>query len=138
MKRLLKVLAILGGVVLVLGICAVVVLSQMSCCAIQPWFSLDTATTQPDGTVVLHFETNIDDVPELHIIDATGNRVTSVPANFVRDGRRWYWQVAVPADTRKVRFPMDSVQMDTQVTSHVDDWVAGDPSLSIEFVYQPE
>jgi hypothetical protein len=61
-----------------------------------------------------------------------------VPARFERDGRRWYWQITVPADTRKVRFPMDRVQMDTQVSSHVDDWMASEPSMVIEFVYQPD
>jgi hypothetical protein len=138
MKRLLKFLAILGGGLIILGICALVVLSQMSCCAIQPGFSLDTATTQPDGTMVLQFDTNIDDVPEFQIVDATGNRVTSVPTSFEREGRRWYWQITVPADTRKVRFPMDRVPLSTEVTSHVDDWKATDPALVIEFIYQPE
>lgn len=138
MKRVLKFLAILGGTVLILGLCALVVLSQIPCCAIQPWFSLDAATRQPDGTMVLQFDTNLEDVPEFQFIDATGNRVTSVPARFERDGRRWYWQITVPADTRKVRFPMDRVQMDTQVSSHVDDWVASEPSMVIEFVYQPD
>ena len=138
MKRFLKVLAILVGTVVALGICALVVLSQIPCCAIQPWFSLHAATRQADGTMVLQFDTNLEDVPEFQFIDATGNRVTSMPTKFERDGRRWYWQVTVPADTRIVRFPMDSVQMDTQVYSQVDDWVASELSMFIEFVYEPD
>lgn len=135
MQRVLKALAVLVVSVVLLAGCALFVLSQWSCCALQPALDLDAADLQTDGTTLVRFSTTMKDVPELQVRDGAGALIAVVPTEFERDVNTWYWQVTIPAEARQLIFPLAERSSDLVVTSTVATWQVIEGS-EVGFVYQ--
>lgn len=104
MKRIAIVVASIVGVLLGLGVCVVVVFSQISCCAIQPSIYLETATDQADGTTQILFSTTIDNIQELQAFDENGVLITTIPTVFEKQVNTYFWQVHIPTNTQRIEF----------------------------------
>lgn len=135
MRRFLKGLAILVVSVVLLAGCALFVLSQWSCCALQPSLDLDAADLQADGTTVVRFSTTMKDVPELQVLDGAGALIAVLPTEFEREVNTWHWQVAIPAGAQQLVFLFTERPMDLVMTSNVATWQVIERDV-VGFVYQ--
>ncbi len=135
MRRFLKGLAILVVSVVLLAGCALFVLSQWSCCALQPSLDLDAADLQADGTTVVRFSTTMKDVPELLVLDDAGMPVDIIAPAFEREVNTWHWQVVIPAGAQQLVFLFTERPTDLVMTSNVDTWQVIERDV-VGFVYQ--
>lgn len=136
MKRILVVLASVIGVLVVIGICAFVAISQIPCCAIQPKVYLETVTDNTDGTTALMISMTFDDVDELHAFDANGVLIATIPAAFEqKDNSHSYdWQISVPRDTQRIELAMsESLPYGIEVESSLPQWQTLDVTTTIGF-----
>jgi hypothetical protein len=123
MKRILVVLASVIGVLMVIGICALIAISQIPCCAIQPSIYLQTATDQADGTTQILFSTTIDDIQELQAFDANDVLITAIPTAFEEQLNTYFWQVQIPTNTQRIAFVIPQpIPAGIEMQSDVPSW----------------
>jgi hypothetical protein len=134
MKRLVIVIAIVFGVLVVVGICAFVVLSQWTCCALQPTVRIELATDQIDGTTKILVSTTIDNLEELQAFDANGVLISTIPTAFEKQVNTYFWQVDIPAKTQRIEFVMPQpIPPDIAESSDALSWQALDAPNQIGF-----
>lgn len=129
MRRFLKGLAILVVSVVLLAGCALFLLSQWSCCALQPTLDLQSADLQADGTTVVRFSTTIKDVPELLVLDDAGMPIDIITPAFAGEVN------TIPAGAQKLVFLFTERPMSLVMTSKVDTWQVMESDV-VGFVYQ--
>jgi|GEM_PF-2435246 len=135
MRRFLKGLAILVVSVVLIAGCALFLWSQLPCCALQPTLDLQAADLQADGATVVRFWTTINDMPELLVLDDTGQPIDIIAPAFEREVNTWHWQVAIPAGAQKLVFLFTERPMSLVMTSKVDTWQVMESDV-VGFVYQ--
>ncbi|MFZ9859127.1 MAG: hypothetical protein ACO3F2_12435 [Roseiflexaceae bacterium] len=134
MKRLIFVIAIVVGTLVGVGICALVVLSQWNCCALQPTVRIDAATDQIDGTTKILVSTTIENLEELQAFDANDVLIATIPTAFEKQVNTYFWQVDIPAKTQRIEFVMPQpIPPDIVESSDAPSWQALDAPNQIGF-----
>jgi len=133
MKRIVMVLAIVFAVFVGVGICTLVVFSQIPCCAIQQTIDLTLAKDHADGTTRIMIVTTFAGINELRAFDANGVLLATVPTVFEKDGNSYAWQTTISVDIQRVELVTDDVPQGIEVRSAVSGWRALDISTSIGF-----
>jgi hypothetical protein len=133
MNRIGIIIASIVAVLLGLGMCAVVAIPQMSCCAIQPTVHLDFATDQADTTQVM-ISMTFDGVDELRAFDANGVLITTIPAVFDTQANTYLWQTTIPRATQRVELSMtEPIPQGLEIHSYVPQWQILDATTQIGF-----
>lgn len=134
MKKLVIVIAIVFGLLVGVGICAFVVLSQWTCCAIQPVVRLELATEKSDGTTQLLLSTTADNLVAWQAFDEKNSLIATMPTVFEKQANTYFWQVNIPANTKRIALMMpQSVPSDIVISSAVPSWQALDAPNQIGF-----
>lgn len=133
MKRILVVIAMLIGVLVIIGICALVVISQ-TCCALQPKVYFKIAPDTTDSTTELTISTTFDGVDELRAFDANGVLIATIPTAFEKkdNSRAYEWQTTIPRDTQRVELSMTEIPQGLEVEPSVPQWRAREVTTKIE------